>query len=76
MGYDRRHASIGETNQMIRPTKCPRCDGHKGIQVQCVHGPGLDVCPRCKGSGEVPFASLTEAELNPPKKVLYERDDI
>jgi DnaJ-class molecular chaperone len=57
-------------------TKCPKCDGHKGIPCRCVHGPGMDVCDRCNGTGEVLLESLTEAERNPPKPIRYERDDI
>jgi hypothetical protein len=57
-------------------TKCPKCFGFKGVMCKCPHGPGMDICPRCNGSGEVLFDSMTEAELNPPVKVTYQRDDI
>lgn len=33
-------------------------------------------CSRCDAKGEVLLNSLTEAELNPPQKKLYLRDDI
>jgi DnaJ-class molecular chaperone len=57
-------------------TNCPKCDGSKAVMCKGPHGPGMDICPRCVGTGDVWEDSLTESELNPPIKLRYERDDL
>jgi hypothetical protein len=77
VGYNRRHASIGETDQMIHPVKCPKCKGAKGMYGHNALGaPATLPCDRCGAVGEVVFETLTELERNPPKPIRYERDDL
>jgi hypothetical protein len=56
-------------------TNCPKCDGAKAVMIKGPQGPGMDICPRCVGNGEVWEDSLSEAEKNPPAKIRFERDD-
>lgn len=60
-------------------TRCPRCNGCKGICGKSgglYNAPATLPCPRCDACGEVLLSSLTEEEKNPPKRKIYERDDI
>lgn len=59
--------------------ECPKCNGHRGICGKSTGAypgsPATLPCDRCETSGSVWEDTLTEAELNPPPKVFYIRDD-